>query len=212
MERLKNMDELVTTSNRMLQVISKPQSHRQEQEAAARSLLISCPACGNENASDAVFCARTSCHKALGEFEYVHEVLKSETRWHEALAEKVSSFIGNPSFFVVHAFWFAIWVAINTGIFAMVRAFDSYPFGLLGIILAVEAIFITGFLLISQNRQSVHADKRAELDYEVNVRTYREIRQIKSMLQTLEHELKRIRTAEQSPNILMEDDYRNGAH
>ena len=155
----------------MLQVIEKPQSHWQEQEAAARSASIICPACGTENASDAVFCASTSCHKALGEFEYVHEVLKSETLWHEALAAKVSSFIGNPSFFVVHAFWFAIWVAINTGVLALVRVFDAYPFGLLSIILAIEAIFITGFLLISQNRQGVHADKRAELDYEVNVRT-----------------------------------------
>ena len=131
-------------------------------------------------------------------------MVKAETRWHEALAERVSSFIGNPSFFVVHAFWFAIWVGINTGLLALVQAFDTYPFGLLGIILAIEAIFITGFLLISQNRQSIHADKRAELDYEVNVRTYREIRQIKAMLQTLEHELKR--------KIIEGRDYRNGAH
>jgi uncharacterized membrane protein len=186
-----------------MQVLEEPQ------EAAAS---IVCPVCGNENAYDAVFCAGPACHKALGEFEYVHEVLKAETRWHEALAERVSSFIGNPSFFVVHAFWFAMWVGINTGLFALVQAFDTYPFGLLGIILAIEAIFITGFLLISQNRQSIHADKRAELDYEVNVRTYREIRQIKAMLQTLEHELKRIETAKQGTNILMGDDYRNGAH
>lgn len=185
----------------MLQVIEKPQQRQREQEAFDRSAPIFCPACGHENASDAVFCAGTACHKALGEFEYVHEVLKAETRWHEALAEKISSFISNPSFFVVHAFWFGIWVAINTGVVVLVRAFDAYPFGLLGIILAIEAIFITGFLLISQNRQSIHADKRAELDYEVNVRTYREIRQIKAMLQTLERELKRIETAEQSPNI-----------
>ena len=112
----------------------------------------------------------------------------------------------------MHVFWFAIWLAINTGVLALVQAFDAYPFGLLSIILAIEAIFITGFLLISQNRQSIHADKRAELDYEVNVRTYREIRQIKAMLKALEYELKRIESAEQSPNILMGDDYRNGAH
>lgn len=172
----------------MLQVIEKPKPN-QKLDEAARAAPITCPACGKVNTPDAVFCAGNACHKALGEFEYVHEVLKAQRRWHEALAEKVSSFIGNPSFFVVHAFWFAIWVAINTGVLALVRAFDAYPFGLLSIILAIEAIFITGFLLISQNRQSIHADKRAELDYEVNVRTYREIRQIKAMLQTLEQQL-----------------------
>jgi uncharacterized membrane protein len=67
------------------------------------------------------------------------------------------------------------------------RRFDDYPFSLLGILLAIEAIFVTGFLLITQNRQSQHADKRAELDYEVNVRTYREILEIKRLLHALEH-------------------------
>jgi uncharacterized membrane protein len=181
----------------MFQVIQKPLSGGQELFGGPASII--CPDCGKENASEAVFCASARCHKALGEFTYVLEELKAETRWHEALAEKVSSFIGNPSFFVVHAFWFAIWVAINTGIFALVQAFDTYPFGLLGIILSIEAIFITGFLLISQTRQSVHADKRAELDYEVNVRTYREIRQIKAMLQALEQALKEGEAAEQGP-------------
>ena len=164
----------------MFQLIEKPQPRQAEQESFDKRASIFCPACGNENPAEAVFCAGSGCHKALGEFKYLLEVLKAETRWHEALAEKVSAFIGNPSFFVVHAFWFAIWVAINTGILALVQAFDTYPFGLLGIILSIEAIFMTGFLLISQNRQSVHADKRAELDYEVNVRIYREIGQIKS--------------------------------
>lgn len=79
---------------------------------------------------------------------------------------------------------------VNTGILAFSQIFDAYPFSLLGIILAAEAIFITGFLLISQNRQSAHADKRAELDYEVNVRTYREIQEIKANLRVIEQRLK----------------------
>ena len=53
------------------------------------------------------------------------------------------------------------------------------------IILAVEAIFITLFVLISNSRQTTHADKRAELDYGVNVRTYREINEIRTMVQAL---------------------------
>ncbi|HZE70888.1 MAG TPA: DUF1003 domain-containing protein [Pyrinomonadaceae bacterium] len=182
----------------MLRESENLQFKRTDQEAFDGLASINCPTCGRENASESVFCATTSCHKALGEFKYVQEELKAETRWHEALAAKVSSFIGNLSFLVVHAFWFAIWVAVNTGILAFFQTFDAYPFGLLGIILAIEAIFITGILLISQNRQSAHADKRAELDYEVNVRTYREIRQIKAMLQRLECELKKIEAVTQS--------------
>jgi uncharacterized membrane protein len=174
----------------MFQIAEKPQTKRAEQLGFDKSRSIVCPSCGQANATEDVFCANSKCHKALGEFKYVGEELRAEIRWHEALAERVSSFIGNPSFLVVHAFWFAIWVMVNTGILALSQIFDAYPFSLLGIILAGEAIFITGFLLISQNRQNVHADKRAELDYEVNVRTYREIQEIKAALRILEGRLK----------------------
>lgn len=136
-----------------------------------------------ENTSKAVFCANAECRKALGEFKYVGEELQAQTRWHQALAERVSSFIGNPSFLAAHALWFAIWVMVNTGILAFSQIFDAYPFSLLGIILAAEAIFITGFLLISQNPQSA-------VDYEVNVRTYREIQEIKANLRVIEQRLK----------------------
>ncbi len=172
----------------------EPQVARATSPAAARCDLsdvsadrapatLACPSCGDENPVQAVFCANPACHKALGEFRYVREELLEQTRWHETLAERATSFIGKPHFVVAHVLLFAAWVGVNTGLVALVRAFDVYPFGLLGILLAVEAIFITGFLLISQNRQNVHADKRAELDYEVNVRTYREIHEIKAMLQ-----------------------------
>ncbi|HLE56612.1 MAG TPA: DUF1003 domain-containing protein [Rhodothermia bacterium] len=53
-------------------------------------------------------------------------------------------------------------------------------------------MFITGFVLISQNRQSAHADKRAELDYEVNVRTFRDIQPIKAMLGRLEDRINKV--------------------
>jgi uncharacterized membrane protein len=146
------------------------------------SIPLVCPVCGGENAPDAVFCANPQCHKALGEFKYVIEELRDEARWHEALAERVVDFIGTSHFLVAHGVWFLIWVAINTGVLAFVQRFDEYPFGLLGIILAAEAVLIAGFVLISQNRQSAHADKRAELDYEVSVRTYREITDLNNRL------------------------------
>ena len=53
------------------------------------------------------------------------------------------------------------------------------------ILLAIEAILITGFLLISQGRQGRHAEQRAELDYVVNVRSYRKLLEIESRLERL---------------------------
>ena len=154
-------------------------SPRQEQTP------IICPGCGGVNAPDSVFCGNPHCHKALGEFKYVLEELRAEAQWHEIVADRVSTFIGKPHFLLVHLLWFALWIAINTGLVVFITRFDEYPFGLLGIILAAEAIIITGVILISNNRQSAHADKRAELDYEVNVRTYREIDEIRAMVQAL---------------------------
>ncbi len=153
---------------------------------------IICPVCGGENAGDAVFCGNPTCHKALGEFRYALEELQQEARWHEALADRVSGFIGKPHFLVAHAVWFVVWIVLNAGVIALVHRFDEYPYSLLGIILSIEAIFITGFLLISQNRQSAHADKRAELDYEVNVRTYRKIQEIDEALTVILDRLNQI--------------------
>ncbi len=153
---------------------------------------LTCPACGGENPHDAVFCGNPACHKALGEFRYVREELSRKARWHEIVADRVTTFVGKPHFLVVHGFWFLAWVAVNTGVIALWHEFDEYPFGLLGIILSIEAIFITGFLLISQNRQSAHADERAELDYEVNVRTYRRLGEIDAMLRDVGARLERL--------------------
>lgn len=137
---------------------------------------IVCPACHNLNPKEGVFCVH--CHKALGEFRFVREEVLASATWHEQIAERVTLFVGKPYFLVTHALWFLFWVIVNTGAFALIRRFDNYPFSLLGILLSIEAIFITGFLLISQNRQNAFADKRAELDYEVNVRTYRRLNDI----------------------------------
>jgi len=162
------------------------------QAACAEATL--CPACGGANAHDAVFCENTACGKALGPFPYVAEELEERARWHERLADRVSAFIGRPQFLLAHTVWFAAWLAVNTGLVAVVAKFDDYPYDLLALALSVEALFITGFILISQNRQTAHAEKRAELDYEVNVRTYREIGEIKALLGELRERLDAMET------------------
>ena len=156
-----------------------------------------CPACGGENEAEAIFCGNPSCRKALGEFKYVAEELGSATHWHESLAEKVTEFIGRPQFLLVHISWFAVWVLINSGLVAVMylHPFDNYPFGLLGIILTAEAILITGFILISQNRQNAHAEKLAEIDYEISVRTYRQVTRVAEALDSIEERIKRLEEA-----------------
>lgn len=156
---------------------------------------ITCPACGGVNAADAVFCADPACGKALGEFRFVREELAARARWHERAADRVSDFVGKPQFLVVHALWFGLWLAANTGVLAVMAHFDEYPFSLLGLILAIEAVFITGILLISSNRHALHADTRAELDYEVNVRSYRKLQDVEAALRDVVTRLEELERA-----------------
>jgi uncharacterized membrane protein len=160
--------------------------------AATSGGIIRCPACGGNNEPDTVFCNNPACHKALGDFRYVLEELRAEARWHHIIADKVTALIAKPHFVAAHFLWFAMWVALNTGIFAFIRTFDDYPFFLLVTILAIETLFITIFVLISNSRQSSHAEKRAELDYEVNVLTYREIIRIHAMFEQMQQRMDRL--------------------
>lgn len=164
-----------------------------EDEAATAPVV--CPACGGANSADAVFCANPACRKALGPFDYVHEELAAGARWYERVSDRASAFISRPHFLAVHTLWFALWLVVNTGIFALVGRFDDYPFSLLGFILSVESVFVTGFVLISQRRQRAHADKRAELDYEVGVRTYREIEELKEIASATRAQLAELKQA-----------------
>jgi uncharacterized membrane protein len=149
--------------------------------------MIPCTACGGENPVDTIFCEH--CHKALGPFRYVKEELNAQLAPHEKIADWVTDFIGRPHFIAVHLLWFGLWILLNTGVVAIIHQFDVYPYNLLATVLAVEAIFMTGFILITQNRQQLQAEKYAELDYEVNVRSYREICELKQMLQDFQSRL-----------------------
>lgn len=156
--------------------------------AAAQSTLplpsqkpIICPACGLEHDHDAVFC--TACRKSMGDFKYVLEELQAETKWYESLASRVARFIGQPAYIMVHVLLIILWIILNTGALAGLEIFDQYPYSLLGLVLGIEAVFITGFLLIDDSREDAHANKLAELDYEVNVRTYRRLQDIDAKLE-----------------------------
>lgn len=182
------------------QPIDLPQNAGLEaQEAtptAPAGALIVCPACGGINPPDAVFCGKATCHKALSDFPYVLEALRAEASWHHVLADHVTAVIVKPYFVGAHILWFAGWAALNTGVFGFVRIFDEYPFFLLVTILAIETLLITIFVLISNIRQSTHADTRAECDYEVNVRSYREITKMHAIMQGLIDRLEQLEAKE----------------
>lgn len=81
-------------------------------------------------------------------------------------ADAVTAFSGSMTFVVLHVIWFGGWVIANL---VLPHPFDRFPFGLLTLIVSLEAIFLSTFVLISQNRQAAGSDRRALQDFQTNV-------------------------------------------
>ncbi len=85
------------------------------------------------------------------------------------IADRITEFAGSMRFVYVHIVWFGIWMMVNVGVlgFLFGKGFDPFPFGLLTMIVSLEAIFLSTFVMISQNRadqkRQVLADHQWEL-------------------------------------------------
>ncbi|MBV8972795.1 MAG: DUF1003 domain-containing protein [Sphingomonadaceae bacterium] len=92
----------------------------------------------------------------------------------ERFAEAVSRFAGSLRFVYAHLVIFGLWVAANAGDLPGIPRFDPGFVGL-ATVASVEAIFLSTFILISQNRAAALADKRADLDLQVSLLTEHEV-------------------------------------
>ena len=92
----------------------------------------------------------------------------------QRIADWIAWFSGSMLFLVLNALWFVVWIAVNVWDFG-VPQFDPFPFGLLTMIVSLEAIFLSCFVLISQNRQAEKDRVRSDIEYEVNIKAELEI-------------------------------------
>jgi len=92
----------------------------------------------------------------------------------QRVADGISWFSGSMLFLVLNAAWFGIWIAFNVWPLG-VPQFDPFPFGLLTMIVSLEAIFLSCFVLISQNRQAEKDRVRSDIEYEINIKAELEI-------------------------------------
>ena len=99
----------------------------------------------------------------------------------QRLSDKVSAIAARESTIVVHVVWFSLWISANIGVFP-IRPFDPFPFSLLTTIVSLEAIFLTLFVLSSQNRLTQDADRRAHLDLQINLLSEQEMTVVLQML------------------------------
>jgi uncharacterized membrane protein len=101
----------------------------------------------------------------------------------ERTAGAITSFVGSMRFVYIHVLFFGSWIAINLG-WLPVPKFDP-TFVVLAMVASVEAIFLSTFVLITQNRMQAAAERRAELELQINLLAEHEITRLISMVTEL---------------------------
>lgn len=103
----------------------------------------------------------------------------------EHFSDEVTRFTGSIKFLVSNLIFFIAWITINSGRVPGLQVVDPYPYILLTMIVSLEAITLSIFVLISQNRQSTIDSIRAEIDLQINEISEREITKALSLLADL---------------------------
>jgi uncharacterized membrane protein len=102
------------------------------------------------------------------------------------VSDVITSCAGNEWSVAAHVVWFGSWLLFNTGVLPLPwEPFDPFPFSLLTSIVSLEAIFLTLFVLASQNRLTQEADKRAHLDLQVDLLAEQEMTVVLRMLREI---------------------------
>lgn len=117
----------------------------------------------------------------------INEEMEIRSTTIERIADVIAEFSGSILFLFLNAAWFATWIVWNTLPFT--THFDPYPFGFLTMVVSLEAIFLSIFVLVSQNRQAAKDRLRADAEYEVNLKAELEITHLHEKVDFLTEEL-----------------------
>ncbi len=107
----------------------------------------------------------------------------------DRIADAIGAFSGSFLFVALHLLWFTLWFLINTGLLALVPKFDPYPFILLAMIVSVEGVLLSTFVLMKQNRMQKKADARAQLDLQINLLAEKEVTKTLQLLRAIAEKL-----------------------
>jgi uncharacterized membrane protein len=136
----------------------------------ATNTPITCPACRAIDRADGI--EDGNLYKIANYHTRRESVLlRGLMRAQDRAADRITAFAGSLRFVYIHTAWFAVWIAVNIGALGAAREFDKFPFGLLTMVVSLEAIFLATFVMVTQNRQGRRADIRSDLDFETNLRS-----------------------------------------
>jgi uncharacterized membrane protein len=123
--------------------------------------------------------------RTIGDLEAAARLPRTHT---DRIVEGIARFCGSLAFLYIHAVWFTLWIAINL---SPIRSwhFDPFPFFFLGVIAALEAIFLSTCILLIQNRQTRLAEQRNHLELQVNLLAEQENTKMLHMLEAIQRRL-----------------------
>jgi uncharacterized membrane protein len=105
-------------------------------------------------------------------------------------SEWVTKALGSGPSLALHVVWFVFWALANSRVIPGIEPFDRFPFPLLTTMVSLEAIFLSLLVLASQNRLTMQADKRAQLDLQIDLLAEREMTAVLVMMADLARHLK----------------------
>ena len=103
----------------------------------------------------------------------------------EHASDAIVKFIGSLKFLLLHAVLVAVWSTLNLNLIPTAKAFDPFPFGILALLVSSESVFLTIFVLISQNRMARQAERQSHLGLQVGMLAEQELTMMLQMLQKL---------------------------
>ena len=120
--------------------------------------------------------------------EMQSEVEKNRTLV-DRIADLIGGFSGSMTFVLLHVIWFATWFLINTRVIPWVKPFDPFPFILLAMIVSVEGVLLSTFVLMKQNRMQQLIDIRDQLDLQINLLSEKEVTKTLQLLRAIADKL-----------------------
>jgi uncharacterized membrane protein len=141
-------------------------------------------------------CADDLTRENVQSMRRVEEAALANRSRADRMAAFIASFCGSMPFVGLHVIAFACWIGINT--WPGLAHWDPYPFTFLTLVVSLEAIFLSSFILISQNYELRISDRRNQLDLQINLLTEQENTK---MIQMLERIAKKVGADTADPDV-----------
>jgi len=119
----------------------------------------------------------------------VNEEVEDNRTLLQKSADWIAEFSGSIPFLGLHVLWFATWISLNVDVVPIIPKFDPYPFGLLTMVVSLEAIVLSVFVLLSQNRQATKDRVRSDIEYEINLKAELEIAHLHEKVDRLQADI-----------------------